>query len=516
MTAGIYIRKSRESDGPAYRLEVQRESLPAYAKAQGWEPRIFDEGYASAARGASLPERDRLETEIRAGRVGIVLVIELTRLSRDETLEDYVRWLALCSEHGAKLATPSRCLDPAHSSDWMLLLLEGGFSSVEMRHLQKRMGEGRARAWEQGAYVGGSIPAGYRRENGRIVLVPEEAERVRSALEAVTVAPSLRQAAHKTGIAYHRLRRWITEDLLLWWVARRPSRERPGEWVRCQWEPVIDEALADRVRLARGKMRDRGEPARTRRYLLTGLGLLECGYCGGRVKASPSGHARTDGTLLAHYGCYSADRATWRCRPEARGHPVPEIDAGVIRHVLHTLSRVEALEDHYRQKQPRPGLDALADRERHLLAQRKRLVEAVGLGVIPFDAARARTDELAAGLAAVEAEREEALAADDAPPDWKALANLRDRWEALDRVARRDLLSALLEKIRLFDTYCILHYRIPLDAAGRTKARFRLERGTQGRRRWEPEPERTASTARKNRGSCTAGEVIRLRRAGRN
>ena len=92
---------------------------------------ICDDGHTSAER------------DIRAGRIQVVLCIELARLSRDESLQDYVAWLHLCSEHGVKLAISSRILDPSQHSDWMLLLMEGGSSSVEMKVLRARMAEGR-------------------------------------------------------------------------------------------------------------------------------------------------------------------------------------------------------------------------------------------------------------------------------------------------------------------------------------------------------------------------------------
>lgn len=134
---GIYIRKSRkDKEGGAHRLTVQREQLPAYARTQpGWQYQVYDDDFASAARGKTddLKERARLKDDICAGRIDVVLCIELSRLSRDESLQDYVALLDLCAKHGVRLATIGRMLDPCQMSDWMLLLMEGGFSSVEMK-----------------------------------------------------------------------------------------------------------------------------------------------------------------------------------------------------------------------------------------------------------------------------------------------------------------------------------------------------------------------------------------------
>ena len=75
---------------------------------------VYDDGHASAARGKieDLKERFRLETDIRENKVDIVLVIELSRLSRDDSLQDDVAGLTLCADRGVRLATPSQILDP--------------------------------------------------------------------------------------------------------------------------------------------------------------------------------------------------------------------------------------------------------------------------------------------------------------------------------------------------------------------------------------------------------------------
>lgn len=94
--AAVYIRKSREDKTkPGYRLSLQRRQLPAHAGSQGWHAAIYDDGHASAARGKieDFKERSRLKADIRANKIDIVVVIGLSRLSRDDSLQDYVAWL---------------------------------------------------------------------------------------------------------------------------------------------------------------------------------------------------------------------------------------------------------------------------------------------------------------------------------------------------------------------------------------------------------------------------------------
>ncbi len=88
-TAAIYIRKSHEDrDKPSHRLTVQREQLPAHARAQGWAVQVYDDGHASAARGKpeNLKERTFLERDICAGKIGVVLCTELPYLSLDNSV----------------------------------------------------------------------------------------------------------------------------------------------------------------------------------------------------------------------------------------------------------------------------------------------------------------------------------------------------------------------------------------------------------------------------------------------
>jgi DNA invertase Pin-like site-specific DNA recombinase len=484
LRCAIYIRKSREErDRPGYRLEAQRAQLPEHAEAQGWDATVYDDGYASAARGKveDLKERARLEADIRAGLIDIILVIELSRLSRDETLEDFVRFLALCAEHGVKLATPSRVLDPAQHSDWMLLLLEGGFSSVEMKVLQARMAEGRSRAYETGAYIGGAVPAGYRLENGHLYVVEADAAVIRQALVAVAASPSIADAARKTGVHYEKLRMWVKDAPLDVWLARRPSRERPGEWVRCQWPAIIDEALADRVRAGRTQTDRKGRGGQMGLNLLTGLGILRCGYCGG-AKRCQRGGDRKDGTHVRYYSCYDKFMARWNCA-RGRAHAAPELDAKVVGHMLHTLGRHD-LRTFYQAPEAETSVEVLDIQQADLEKQRARLVDAIAQGVLDLDVAKDKLDAIQRGLADVRRQRERIAAAKTEAPDWDRLQDIPAAWQTCSIEEQKEILSTLLAEIRVFANYAILRYHVPVDANGRTEARIHLDPPHRGKRKW--------------------------------
>ncbi len=251
MKAAIYIRKSREDkDKPSHRLTVQREQLPAYAESRGWQFEIYDDGHASASRGKvdELKERARMERDIRAGKVHIILCIELSRLSRDESMQDYTAWLALCSEFGVKLATPSRTLDPVQHSDWMLLLMEGGFSSVEMKVLQARMREGRLQAQREGKWLGGTPPSPYKydRNQGGLIVDTLQLSQMKHIWELAETR-SAKAIARELMMPEIAVRRAICDDRLMIFQSLRHDPET-GVIIQCDWEPVMNAEQADRIR----------------------------------------------------------------------------------------------------------------------------------------------------------------------------------------------------------------------------------------------------------------------------
>ena len=103
----IYTRKSTEHnlDLAFDSLDAQRESCEAYIKSQaheGWRliPDHYDDGGLS---GASLdrPALQSLLADVRAGRINIVVVYKVDRLTR--SLADFAKLVELFDQHGVSL-----------------------------------------------------------------------------------------------------------------------------------------------------------------------------------------------------------------------------------------------------------------------------------------------------------------------------------------------------------------------------------------------------------------------------
>jgi DNA invertase Pin-like site-specific DNA recombinase len=476
MNAAVYIRKSREDKSkPAHRLTLQREQLPEYARSQGWTPVIYDDGYASAARGKveDLPERGRLENDIRKGRVGVILVIELSRLSRDDSMQDYTAWLHLCGQHGVKLATQSRCLDPAQHSDWMLLLMEGGFSSVEMRVLQGRMAEGRREAFRAGKYLSGRppMPYIYDKQLGGLRVDPEQLETFNQVIK-LAESRSIRSIATKLDISLTKIRRLCADDRLLFYTGKRIDPQTSEE-IQGQWPPVITDRQAAAIRANRRAGHTNAR--RTVTGLLARLGIVRCNYCGALIRSWANGNPRKDGTRLSYYGCPTISTRS-RC-PRSRMIPQSVVDELVVNSLLKTIND-PLLRDYWRTNQNSDDnstqIAATEAEIKKLKEQKSRLIGAITEGVIDFADAKTKRIELDNALNASQQQLSTLQAEPETEPPWDAIALTRDEWAAATIDEQREILEAAIESIKISGDRMLITYRFPRKPTGACIAEIKL------------------------------------------
>ena len=115
----IYTRKSTEHnlDLEFNSLDAQREACEAYIKSQaheGWRliPDHYDDGGLS---GASLnrPSLQRLLDEVRNGRIDIILVYKVDRLTR--SLADFAKLVELFDQHGVSFVSITQSFNTTSS-----------------------------------------------------------------------------------------------------------------------------------------------------------------------------------------------------------------------------------------------------------------------------------------------------------------------------------------------------------------------------------------------------------------
>jgi DNA invertase Pin-like site-specific DNA recombinase len=367
--AAVYVRQSttkqvllnQESTRRQYQLAEQAQKL-------GWpQPLIVVIDDDLGLSGASSDHRagfQRLVAQISLGHVGIVLVTEVSRLSRLNS--DWHRVIELCAVFETLIADEDGIYEPRDPNDRLLLGLKGTLFSAELHILRARMHGNLVNKARRGE-LALRLPVGYRRQHdGTVILEPDAQVRhiLNLLFEQFAHLKSARAVQRyfrdhhlqmprliQQGLDYGRLI-WVTPTYQMiqqvltspvyagvFVYGRRKLRPIPGDPPRTQahrlpleeWEILLprvypaylsyEQYLANRKSLRDNQynfeQKGRGAP-RAGRGLLQGIVI--CGRCGRRMTP-------TYGSDYHAYVC-RREQITYD-QPQCQSFPMRYLDAAV-------------------------------------------------------------------------------------------------------------------------------------------------------------------------------------------
>jgi site-specific DNA recombinase len=184
LRCAIYTRKSTEHnlDLEFNSLDAQREACEAYIKSQaheGWRlvRTRYDDGGLS---GASLdrPALQGLLGDVRDGKIDVIVVYKVDRLTR--SLADFAKLVELFDQHSVSFVSVTQSFNTTTSMGRLTLNVLLSFAQFEREVIGERVRDKIAASKRKGLWVGGPVPFGYATVNKKLVIVPEEAETVRT------------------------------------------------------------------------------------------------------------------------------------------------------------------------------------------------------------------------------------------------------------------------------------------------------------------------------------------------
>jgi site-specific DNA recombinase len=180
----IYTRKSTEHnlDLEFNSLDAQREACAAYIKSQaheGWRL-ILDRYDDGAFSGASLerPALQNLLADVRSGKIDVIVVYKVDRLTR--SLADFAKLVELFDQHSVSFVSITQHFNTTSSMGRLTLNVLLSFAQFERELIGERVRDKIAASKRKGIWVGGPVPLGYASINKKLVVVPDEAETVRT------------------------------------------------------------------------------------------------------------------------------------------------------------------------------------------------------------------------------------------------------------------------------------------------------------------------------------------------
>ena len=161
----IYTRKSSEEvvDQSFNSLDAQREACEAYVLSQaceGWEARTerYDDGGFSGGN-TDRPGLQALLTDIAAGRVDIVVVYKIDRLTR--SLADFARIVEVFEKHECSFVSVTQSFNTTGSMGKLMLNVLLSFAQFEREVTGERIRDKIAASKGRGMWMGGVPPLGY-------------------------------------------------------------------------------------------------------------------------------------------------------------------------------------------------------------------------------------------------------------------------------------------------------------------------------------------------------------------
>jgi DNA invertase Pin-like site-specific DNA recombinase len=180
----IYTRKSSDEGlNQAFNsLDAQREACGAYILSQaseGWSalPDVYDDGGLSGGT-LERPALQRLLADVAAGRIDIIVVYKVDRLTR--SLLDFAKLVEAFDKAGTSFVSITQSFNTTTSMGRLTLNMLLSFAQFEREVTAERIRDKIAASKAKGMWMGGTPPLGYEPDGRSLKIIPDHAEVVRN------------------------------------------------------------------------------------------------------------------------------------------------------------------------------------------------------------------------------------------------------------------------------------------------------------------------------------------------
>lgn len=354
----IYTRKSTEEglEQEFNSLDAQREACSAYVKSQaslGWRQiaEHYDDGGISGGT-MERPALQRLLADIAAGKVDIVVVYKIDRLTR--SLIDFSRIVEIFDSRSASFVSVTQQFNTTTSMGRLMLNVLLSFAQFEREVTAERIRDKVAASKKRGMWMGGTVPLGYCVENKKLMIEDDAATEVRRLFRRyleIGSVPALARELNDESVTAGAVPSLLHADT---GQGRRPPTKKVGKGKlyyilsnpiytgrirhrgaihQGEHDAIIDDDLFEAVqaRLAEQAPRERGKAVQRDIHLLNGLLFDETGD-----RLSPI-HGSKAGKRYRYY-ISSRLKASVAARGDGWRIPAADIEAIVVQQLAALLS----------------------------------------------------------------------------------------------------------------------------------------------------------------------------------
>ena len=341
LKVAFYIRVSTEEQAvnPEGSIKSQEERMKATLKLRNMDG-LWGEcvgTYVDRARSGkdtNRPELQKLLLAIERREVSLVMVTELSRLTR--SIRDFTSMKDLMDKHDCGLLSLRENFDSTTAAGEMVMYLMASLAQFERKQVSERVGANFHSRSSRGLYNGGCVPIGYRLnpdEKGRLLIDLESAPTVKKVFQTFLEQGTLSKTARhlnekgfyfrpvkeggrglKKGLGHFTFQNVhaILKNPIYIAVKKFKAKGGAFQEAKAVWEPIIERETFEKVQALLKQNHCRGKSHEKDRYGFTLTGLASCSECGGRL-IGKSAHG--NGGKIPYYDHGSVHRL-YQCTSE--------------------------------------------------------------------------------------------------------------------------------------------------------------------------------------------------------
>lgn len=348
MRTAVYVRVSTDDQArEGFSIPAQREKLLSYIHSQSWElvDIYADEGVS--AKDTNRPELTRLLADVRLGKMDVVLVYRLDRLTR--SVLDLYQLLQEFEQYGVRFKSCTEVYDTTTAIGRLFITLVAALAQWERENLGERVKMGMGQMVRERKRPGGPPPFGYELVDGQLTVNPAEAEGVRLMFEQYARGESPRQIAEtanhqgwrgkngalwKASTVLRLLKNPVYYGALRWNYANAEQRQNPPDhWlVEEKTHPaIVDEACFLRVQKRMTARSSRHPRSLGSCFLFSGL--LFCSRCGADMRGKTTRTKRTGARPYIHHYYWCKNKLAGACSAPAIRED--RLEQAIVKELLH-------------------------------------------------------------------------------------------------------------------------------------------------------------------------------------
>ncbi len=215
LRCAVYTRKSTEEglDMEYNTLDAQREAGEKYIEAmrhEGWRimPEQYNDGGYSGGN-MDRPGLQKLMADIEAGRVDVVVVYKIDRLSR--SLADFAKMVEIFDKHDTSFVSVTQHFNTKDSMGRLTLNILLSFAQFEREVTGERIRDKFAASKKKGMWMGGPPPLGYDVVERKLLTNAKEAPQVKYIFERFVALGSLSLLANELNTKGHKTKSYISQ-----------------------------------------------------------------------------------------------------------------------------------------------------------------------------------------------------------------------------------------------------------------------------------------------------------------